>query len=100
VCPDPADRSTRIRPSRCSYLAARRRTAFTAGVSGAAWLSAIAAGVLYYGVAFWFYVTASGVERGPGGIFINLIPGIRPRRELRDLGETAPRSPVDRPQRS
>jgi probable blue pigment (indigoidine) exporter len=45
------------------------------GVSGAAWLSALIAGALYYGVAFWFYL--HGLRScGPGvaGLFINLVP--------------------------
>ena len=45
------------------------------GVSGTAWLSAVVAGALYYGVAFWFYVTGlKGVRAGYAGMFINLIP--------------------------
>lgn len=44
-------------------------------VSATAWLSAIGAGILYYGVAFWFYVTGlSGTAPGIAGMFINLIP--------------------------
>ena len=44
-------------------------------VSATAWLSAIGAGVLYYAVAFWFYVTGlSGTAPGIAGMFINLIP--------------------------
>jgi drug/metabolite transporter (DMT)-like permease len=44
-------------------------------VSATAWLSAIGAGVLYYAVAFWFYVTGlSGTAPGTAGMFINLIP--------------------------
>jgi probable blue pigment (indigoidine) exporter len=44
-------------------------------VSATAWLSAAAAGVLYYAVAFWFYVTGlRGVRPGIAGMFINLIP--------------------------
>lgn len=43
--------------------------------SATAWLSAIGAGVLYYAVAFWFYVTGlSGTAPGVAGMFINLIP--------------------------
>jgi drug/metabolite transporter (DMT)-like permease len=45
------------------------------GVSTTAWVSAIVAGVLYYAVAFWFYVT--GLRRmrpGVAGMYINLIP--------------------------
>jgi drug/metabolite transporter (DMT)-like permease len=46
-----------------------------AGVSGTAWLSALAAGALYYGVAFWFYVSGlRGVSAGHAAIFINLVP--------------------------
>jgi probable blue pigment (indigoidine) exporter len=44
-------------------------------VSATAWLSAIGAGILYYAVAFWFYVTGlSGTAPGIAGMFINLIP--------------------------
>jgi probable blue pigment (indigoidine) exporter len=45
------------------------------GASGAAWISAAVSGVLYYAVAFWFYLT--GLRRLPAavaGVFINLIP--------------------------
>ena len=44
-------------------------------VSAVGWVSAALAGVLYYGVAFWFYVT--GLRRVPpaiAGVFLNLIP--------------------------
>jgi drug/metabolite transporter (DMT)-like permease len=44
-------------------------------VSAAGWLSALAAGALYYGVAFWFYVR--GLRTCPpavAGLFINLVP--------------------------
>jgi probable blue pigment (indigoidine) exporter len=44
-------------------------------VSVGGWLSAIASGVLYYAVAFWFYLT--GLRKVPAaiaGAFINLIP--------------------------
>jgi len=44
-------------------------------VSATAWLSAVCAGVLYYAVAFWFYVTGlRGVGPAAAGIFINLVP--------------------------
>jgi probable blue pigment (indigoidine) exporter len=44
-------------------------------VSAAAWASALAAGVLYYGLAFWFYVTGlKGISAGRAGLFINLVP--------------------------
>jgi probable blue pigment (indigoidine) exporter len=46
-----------------------------ADVSAAAWTSALAAGVLYYGLAFWFYVTGlKGLTAGRAGLFINLVP--------------------------
>jgi probable blue pigment (indigoidine) exporter len=46
-----------------------------ADVSRAAWASALAAGVLYYGLAFWFYVTGlKGMTAGRAGLFINLVP--------------------------
>ncbi|MCA1673143.1 MAG: DMT family transporter [Actinobacteria bacterium] len=44
-------------------------------VSVAGWLSAIVSGVLYYAVAFWFYLT--GLRKVPAaiaGAFINLVP--------------------------
>jgi drug/metabolite transporter (DMT)-like permease len=45
------------------------------GVSGTAWLSALGAGILYYAVAFWFYVTGlRGVRPAFAGMFLNLIP--------------------------
>ena len=44
-------------------------------VSRTGWLSAIAAGVLYYAAAFWFYVTGlKGVPASHAGLFINLVP--------------------------
>lgn len=44
-------------------------------VSGAAWLSALAAGALYYGVAFWFYLEGLRTcSPGVAGLFINLVP--------------------------
>lgn len=46
-----------------------------ADVSTTAWVSAGAAGVLYYGVAFWFYL--GGLRRlgaARAGVFINLVP--------------------------
>jgi probable blue pigment (indigoidine) exporter len=44
-------------------------------VSSAAWASALAAGVLYYGLAFWFYVTGlKAMTAGRAGLFINLVP--------------------------
>ena len=45
------------------------------GVSATAWVSAVAAGVLYYAVAFWFYVNGlRRVRPAFAGMFINLIP--------------------------
>ncbi|MEX1125231.1 MAG: DMT family transporter [Acidimicrobiia bacterium] len=44
-------------------------------VSAEAWISAAVSGILYYAVAFWFYLT--GLRRVPAGtaaVFINLIP--------------------------
>jgi probable blue pigment (indigoidine) exporter len=44
-------------------------------VSAGAWVSAVAAGFLYYAVAFWFFVTGlRGVKASFAGMFINLIP--------------------------
>ena len=46
-----------------------------ADVSATAWLSALGAGALYYGVAFCFYVAGlRGVTPGFAGVFINLVP--------------------------
>ncbi|MEP7114737.1 MAG: DMT family transporter [Ilumatobacteraceae bacterium] len=46
-----------------------------AGVSATAWASAVAAGALYYGIAFWFYLTGlRGVTASSAGLFINLVP--------------------------
>jgi drug/metabolite transporter (DMT)-like permease len=50
-------------------------TAFVPEASAGAWISAAVSGVLYYGVAFWFYLT--GLRRVPAvfaGLFINLVP--------------------------
>ena len=45
------------------------------GVSATAWASAVAAGALYYGVAFWFYLAGlRGVPASLAGLFINLVP--------------------------
>ena len=44
-------------------------------VSGEAWLSALTAGALYYGVAFWFYLHGLRTcSPGVAGLFINLVP--------------------------
>lgn len=44
-------------------------------VSAGAWLSALAAGALYYGVAFWFYLHGLRTcSPGVAGLFINLVP--------------------------
>lgn len=46
-----------------------------AGVTATAWFSALAAGALYYGVAFWFYLAGlRGVTASFAGLFINLVP--------------------------
>jgi probable blue pigment (indigoidine) exporter len=46
-----------------------------ADVSRSGWTSAIAAGVLYYGLAFWLYVSGlKGTTAGKAGLFINLVP--------------------------
>ncbi len=45
------------------------------GVSGAAWASALTSGILYYGAAFWLYLT--GLREAPpswAGLFLTLIP--------------------------
>ena len=45
------------------------------GVSVTAWVSAMCAGALYYGVAFWFYLAGlRGVTASFAGLFINLVP--------------------------
>ena len=44
-------------------------------VSLTAWVSAFAAGALYYGVAFWFYLRGLRTcSPGVAGLFINLVP--------------------------
>jgi drug/metabolite transporter (DMT)-like permease len=44
-------------------------------VTATGWASAVAAGVLYYAVAFWFYVAAlRRVRPAVAGMFLNLIP--------------------------
>ncbi len=51
------------------------RTAIIPEASVGAWISAAVAGVLYYAVAFWFYLTGlRRVSAAFAGIFINLIP--------------------------
>jgi probable blue pigment (indigoidine) exporter len=46
-----------------------------AGVSATAWVSAVGAGALYHGVAFWFYLAGlRGVTASVAGLFINLVP--------------------------
>ena len=46
-----------------------------AGVSATAWFSAVAAGALYYGVAFSFYLAGlRSVTASFAGVFINLVP--------------------------
>ncbi|MGD9703910.1 MAG: DMT family transporter [Acidimicrobiia bacterium] len=46
-----------------------------AAVSATAWVSAIVAGSLYYGVAFWLYLAGlRGVTASFAGLFINLVP--------------------------
>jgi drug/metabolite transporter (DMT)-like permease len=56
-----------------SLVLTNPRTLF--GVSATAWLSAVVAGALYYGVAFWFYLAGlRGVTASVAGVFINLVP--------------------------
>ena len=46
-----------------------------ADVSATAWISALAAGALYYGVAFWFYLRGLRTcSPAVAGLFINLVP--------------------------
>lgn len=45
------------------------------GISAGSWVSAIVSGWLYYGIAFWLYLT--GLQRTPASVagqYINLIP--------------------------
>jgi probable blue pigment (indigoidine) exporter len=52
-----------------------RRIEFPADVSGQAWLAAVTSGVIYYAVAFFFYLT--GLRETPAataGLYLNLIP--------------------------
>lgn len=56
-------------------------------ISPAAWLSAVVAGALYYGVAFVFYLTGLRVVRpAVAGMYINLVPlfGLAASRILLD----------------
>jgi probable blue pigment (indigoidine) exporter len=50
--------------------------------SGAGWASAGAAGILYYGIAFWFYLrgvqTLGAIQ---AGLYINLVPSLRTHRQ-------------------
>ncbi len=51
------------------------RSALLPDVSAAAWISAVVSGLLYYAVAFWFYLTGlRRVSAATAGVFINLIP--------------------------
>ena len=44
-------------------------------VSGTAWVSATISGLLYYAVAFWFYLSGlRGLPASIAGVFINLVP--------------------------
>jgi multidrug transporter EmrE-like cation transporter len=58
----------------------RRRSApfeplSTRSVRAPAWASALTAGVLHYGLEFWFYVTGlKAMTAGQAGLFINLVP--------------------------
>jgi drug/metabolite transporter (DMT)-like permease len=55
-------------------LLARWDTSIT-DISTGAWISAIASGLLYYAVAFWFYLSGlRQVGAATAGVFINLIP--------------------------
>jgi drug/metabolite transporter (DMT)-like permease len=48
------------------------------------WLWAIASGIVYYGLAFWFYITAlKQTSATLAGLFLNLIPvfGVRGARK-------------------
>ncbi|HEY5873880.1 MAG TPA: DMT family transporter, partial [Ilumatobacteraceae bacterium] len=46
-----------------------------ADVSATAWISALVAGALYYGVAFWFYLRGLRTcSPAVAGLFINLVP--------------------------
>jgi probable blue pigment (indigoidine) exporter len=51
------------------------RTAGLGDVSSTAWTSAVVAGALYYGVAFWFYLHGLRTcSPAVAGLFINLVP--------------------------
>jgi drug/metabolite transporter (DMT)-like permease len=57
-------------------------------VSATAWISAIVSGLLYYGAAFWLYLT--GLRHVPAawaGLFINLIPVFGVAAGIRFLDE-------------
>jgi drug/metabolite transporter (DMT)-like permease len=50
-------------------------TAGIVAVSAAAWVSAIVAGAVYYGIAFWFYLSGlRSVRPAVAGMYINLVP--------------------------
>ncbi len=56
-------------------------------VSATGWASAVIAGVLYYAVAFWFYINGlRRVRPAIAGMFLNLIPifGLTASRLLLD----------------
>jgi drug/metabolite transporter (DMT)-like permease len=51
------------------------RVGSLADVSATAWISALVAGALYYGVAFWFYLRGLRTcSPAVAGLFINLVP--------------------------
>jgi probable blue pigment (indigoidine) exporter len=50
-------------------------TAGIVAVSAAAWVSAVVAGAVYYGIAFWFYLSGlRSVRPAVAGTYINLVP--------------------------
>ena len=50
-------------------------TAATVSLPGGTWLAAAGSGILYYGLAFWLYLTAlRGVTASVAGSFITLVP--------------------------
>lgn len=64
------------------------RSASLAEVSSTGWISALTSGILYYGVAFWFYL--SGLRHVPAavaGTFLNLIPVVGVTAGYLVLGE-------------
>jgi drug/metabolite transporter (DMT)-like permease len=58
-----------------AVVAASSLSITLAGISLAAWGAAVASGCLYYGIAFWLYLTGlKGTPASVAGQYLNLIP--------------------------